>query len=132
MTKRIVIILALTTAWASTALAGSLHVGQVSHHFIEFDNIEWRTKHPYLVYEDTETGVLFGYLRNSYNDDSWLLGRKFIRKETPIGEFGLKGGLVSGYEEFPAFLMTYWRFKIFEVNYLPTQMVSVGFVFKLN
>jgi len=124
--------MANASCWGQYGLADNLHIGQVSHHFVQHKGTDWREKHTYLVYEHDKSGIMFGYLRNSYNNDSWLIGSKFFKGGTSAGEFGIKAGLVYGYEEFPAYVLGYWKFAIFEVNYLPTQMISAGFVFKLN
>ena len=132
-----------TIAWAALAallfsctplpkaVAGNLHIGQISHHFVQHEGLTWREKHPLIMYEDEETNFIFGYFKNSYNEDSFVLGKYFFKNRTGIGDFSIKAGLVSGYEQFPAFALGAWRVGVLEFHILPTQMVSVGFVFKL-
>lgn len=106
----------------------TLYVGQMSHHFKERGGgQEYRESHPLLIYE-TKQNVLLGCYRNSLDKNSCLLGHRYAFIEDKVS-LGVKWGVISGYEV-PVFAIFNLQWQMFDVNILPTELVSVGFRFK--
>ena len=122
----IILVMGLCTV---DAYADSLYLGQWSHHFKKSQEIK-REKHPLVLYEYDDTGVLFGYWKNSYNRNTFAIGKSFVNVETKYGKFGAKGGLASGYD-IPVFGALYYEVGWVAINWVPTEVISIGLKFDL-
>jgi len=112
--------------------ADTLYLGAKSHHFNPVDDNIVRESHALVVYEHS-SGWMGGYWRNSYDKDTFTLGYHYYlwktsNKGEPDMSLGLKGGIVSGYN-YPVFGAINVQMGYFDVNIVPTEVVSIGLKF---
>lgn len=124
--------LAFVLASTDECKADTLYLGQKSHHFNPVGRGIVRESHALAIYEHS-SGWMVGYWRNSYNNDSYAVGYhhylwKTSNKGEPDMSFGLKGGVVTGYNT-PVFGAINVQIGYFDVNIVPSEVVSVGLKF---
>ena len=94
------IIPALTTAFlllmlaATAATAGSVRLGGLSTHLSGGD---YNSNHRVFIVEHNK--FFGGYFRNSYYDDSYMVGRTYLLKTENSTEINLHLGMSYGYRE---------------------------------
>lgn len=116
----------------SSCKADTLYLGQKSHHFDPVGDGIVRESHALVIYEHS-SGWMVGYWRNSYDRDSYAVGYHYYlwktsNKGEPDMSFGLKGGAVTGYN-IPVFGAINVQMGYFDVNIVPSEMMSVGLKF---
>lgn len=111
-----------TPCWADT-----LYLGAKSHHFDPVGDGITRESHALIIYENDD-GWMGGYWRNSFNKDTYAIGyhHKFWRNEEFKASFGVKGGFATGYN-LPVFGTLNAQVWMFDVNYVPHEVITVGF-----
>ena len=123
------VVLLCLLLWAGSSSANTLYIGQLTHHFNKDTDIT-RESHALVIYEHIRSRVLVGYWRNSFDRHTLALGRNFYKQSTPYGVFGLKAGLATGYH-IPVFAALYYDAGPISINWVPGEVVGVGFKFDL-
>ena len=123
------IIFTLSLLFVPITFADTLYLGQISKHFKKDTEIK-RERHKLVIYEWEDSGVLVGYWRNSYDRNTYAIGKRLIEKGTHFGNFGVKAGLATGYH-YPIFGTLYYNAGYISINWIPTEVISAGLKFEL-
>jgi len=78
-----------------------------------------------VIYEHVNSNTLVGYWRNSYDRHTLAIGKNVYKHPTPLGNFGIKLGIASGYHV-PVFGSIYYDAKHFSINWLPGEVIGIG------
>ena len=131
--KSLVGALVASTLFSLPSHADKLYVGQLTYHFDKEDTQVTNESHELLIYQH-DSGWVGGYFKNSYDKDTFLVGKSFTLLKNDTFDVGVKAGLVKGYEDhfdYPIFGVVYAEVGNFSFNFLPTQFVGVGLKFDI-
>ncbi len=85
----------LLIALTSVGTVDSVRLGGLSHHLDSDKDYNWFHR---VAIVETSSNWVGGYFRNSYHDDTFLLGKKFVKQDKGV-ELSLLVGASYGYRE---------------------------------
>lgn len=120
-------------ASAAGSTENTLYLGAISDHYGQ-KGVK-REKHSLVVYERNQ--FLGGYLKNSLDKNTFILGYRFSMNQGDFGEYlrfpskfgdaGAKAGLsLFGYPE-PVWATLYYQYGVIDINHVPDVVTSIGF-----